>query len=220
MAITGGGIAGTVTLAAGAAQVGSVAVSNAVALAAGTANIGTVAVAGGGLAGTVTLAAGVANVGTVEVGGTATVTGSVTLAGTSPVSGTVDIATGQSVAITGTATVIPAALTPVVSASAAVASLVLKASAGTVFAFHVENATATGGYVILYNATAAPSPGALTPADVLWFQDLPASGYADWSASPAAIAASIGAVVLISSAATPFTYTTGVVTGAICGMAQ
>lgn len=116
------------------------------------------------------------------------------------------------------------AVAPVVSASGAVTSLVLKASAttatGGVKYFHGENATAAGGYCILYNGTAAPGTGALTAANVLAFQLLPASGFCDWSATSIPIAASTGAVVLISSAATPFTYTTGVITASIYGLAQ
>lgn len=117
-----------------------------------------------------------------------------------------------------------ATATPTVSASGSVTSLVLNASptiaSGGVKYFHAENATATTGYCILYNATAAPGTGALTAANVLAFQLLPASGYCDWMATNAPIAASAGAVVLISSAATPFTYTTGVITAAIYGLAQ
>lgn len=113
---------------------------------------------------------------------------------------------------------------PIVSASSSVTSLVLKSSAttasGGVQYFHAENATATGGYCILYNGTAAPSTGALTAANVLAFQILPASGYCDWAAANVPIAASTGAVVLVSSAATPFTYTTGTVTASIYGLAQ
>jgi hypothetical protein len=114
--------------------------------------------------------------------------------------------------------------TPTVSASGSVTSLVLDASpttaTGGVQYFHAENTTATGGYCILYNGTTAPGTGALTAANVLAFQLLPASGYCDWTATNAPIAASAGAVVLISSAATPFTYTTGVITASVYGLAQ
>jgi hypothetical protein len=116
------------------------------------------------------------------------------------------------------------AAAPAVSASASVTSLVLKASAtistGGVKYFHAENATSTAGYCILYNGTTAPSTGALTAANVLAFQRLPASTYCDWNATNIPIAASTGAVVLVSSAVTPFTYTTGTITAAIYGLAQ
>lgn len=119
---------------------------------------------------------------------------------------------------------IPSAAAPTVSASGAVTSLVLKASAtislGGVKYFHAENGTATAGYCILYNGTAAPGTGALTAGNVLAFQQLPASSYCDWTATNIPIAASTGAVVLLSSAATPFTYTTGTITGSIYGLAQ
>lgn len=112
---------------------------------------------------------------------------------------------------------------PAVTADNAQTQLVLKASpttaTGGVKYFHAENATTTGGYCILYNAVAAPAPGALTAGLVLDFQLLPASGYCDVPESPPVLA-SVGAVVLITSAATPFTYTTGVITAAIKGLAQ
>jgi hypothetical protein len=101
---------------------------------------------------------------------------------------------------------------------------VLKASAtiatGGVKYFHAENITSTAGYCVLYNGTSAPSTGALTAANVLGFQFLPASGFCDWTATNVPIAASTGAVVLVTSAATPFTYTTGTITAAIYGLAQ
>jgi hypothetical protein len=113
--------------------------------------------------------------------------------------------------------------TPTVSASAAVNSLVLKASAtsnpGGVSSFHAENGTATSGYCVLYNGTTAPSTGALTAANVLAFVLLPANGYCDFDHTMQPLSASTGAVVLLTSAANPFTYTTGVITGSITGVA-
>lgn len=117
----------------------------------------------------------------------------------------------------------PLAVAPIVSTSGSVTSLVLKASATTTGAlyYHAENATATSGYCILYNATTAPSAGVLTAASVLGFQLLPANGYCDWGARGVPpIAASAGVVLLLSSAATPFTYTTGVIAGSVYGLAQ
>lgn len=120
-----------------------------------------------------------------------------------------------------TASFIPHA--PVVGATGAITSLVLKASAtsspgGLVWA-HAENATATAGYCIIYNAASAPSTGPLTAASVLDFQAIPASGYCDFDLSTHPINASTGVVVLLSSAATPYTYTTGAITGSIAGSA-
>jgi hypothetical protein len=126
-------------------------------------------------------------------------------------------------AITNSAITYPTpAAAPTVSASGAVTSLVLKASAtaGGVKYFHAENGTTTAGYCILYNGTTAPSTGALTAANVLAFQLLPASGYCDVERDNVPVAASTGAVVLLSSASTPFTYTTGAITGSIYGLAQ
>ncbi len=127
-------------------------------------------------------------------------------------------------AITNNALSPVTAAAPTVSASASVTSLVLKASAtiatGGVKYFHAENITSTAGYCVLYNGTSAPSTGALTAANVLGFQFLPASGFCDWTATNVPIAASTGAVVLVTSAATPFTYTTGTITAAIYGLAQ
>ena len=113
---------------------------------------------------------------------------------------------------------------PTVGASNAITSLVLKgsptASPGGVQYFHAENATTTSGYCVLYNATSAPGAGALTAANVLWFQSLPANGSCDFTAAGVPpIPAGTGAVVLITSASTPYTYTTGVITAAIAGLA-
>lgn len=116
----------------------------------------------------------------------------------------------------------PAPVAPTVSASG-IASLVLNAGptsvSGGVMYFHAENATAVSGYCVLYNATSAPATGALTAAAILAFQLLPPNGYCDWSESHVPIAASSGAVVLLSSAANPYTYTSGI-TGSIYGLAQ
>ena len=100
------------------------------------------------------------------------------------------------------------------TASAAVTSLVAKASQGALVAYNCTAISgAAAGYCIVVNAAAAPSTGALT--GVLDFCYM-ASGAPGCSIiRPAPIAASTGIVVLISSAATPYTYTTGTLTGAI-----
>lgn len=124
-------------------------------------------------------------------------------------------------AITGTVTATPFAATPTVSPANTATSLVLKASPSTVGvqSFHAETTGSAAGFCVLYNGTAAPGTGALTAANVLAFQSFPSNGWCDWTATSNAITASIGAVVLVTSAATPFTYTTGVVTAAIYGVA-
>lgn len=58
-------------------------------------------------------------------------------------------------------------LPPVVTTSLA-ATLVVKAAPGTLYSVYATNLTGgTSGYLVLYNATAAPTPGALTGALVL-----------------------------------------------------
>lgn len=58
-----------------------------------------------------------------------------------------------------------AGITPVVS-SAAEANHVLKASPGNVYGIRVTSGAAAG-YVLLFDATAAPSNGAVTPVDCI-----------------------------------------------------
>ncbi len=96
-------------------------------------------------------------------------------------------------------------------------SLVAKASAGNLAGYNCTGiAGAAAGYCIAYNGTTAPSTGALTGANVLDFCyfDTTARG-CSLSRIPLAAAYSTGIVILISSATTPYTYTTGTDTGAI-----
>lgn len=96
-------------------------------------------------------------------------------------------------------------------------SLVAKATPGNLYAFNCTGITgAAAGYCIAYNGTAAPSTGALTGANVLDFCpfDTTTKG-CTLSKIPMATNYSAGIVILISSAATPYTYTTGTDTGAI-----
>lgn len=96
-------------------------------------------------------------------------------------------------------------------------SLVAKATPGNLYAFNCTGIVgAAAGYCIAYNGTAAPGAGALTGANVLdfCFMDTTAKG-CSLSRIPMAANYSAGIVVLISSAASPYTYTTGVLTGAI-----
>lgn len=96
-------------------------------------------------------------------------------------------------------------------------SLVVKASAGNLGDFNcVGIAGGAAGYCIVYNGTSAPSTGALTGANVLdaCQFDTSAKG-CSLTRLPNSIAYSTGIVILISSAASPYTYTTGTDTGAI-----
>jgi hypothetical protein len=96
-------------------------------------------------------------------------------------------------------------------------SLVGKASPGSLFGFNCSGiAGGAAGYCIAYNGTSAPGTGALTGANVLDFCyfDTSARG-CSLSRIPLAASYSTGIVLLLSSAASPYTYTTGTDTGAI-----
>jgi hypothetical protein len=104
-----------------------------------------------------------------------------------------------------------------VSASAGVTSLVAKASAGNIYGYNCTAISgAAAGFCVIYNGTSAPSTGALTAANVVDFCyfDTTARG-CSLSRIPMQINSSSGIVALITSASTPFTYTTGTLTGAI-----
>jgi hypothetical protein len=91
---------------------------------------------------------------------------------------------------------------------------------GNVYNVYAVNRTATAGFIIIYNATSSPGTGALTANLILGCVALPASssGYLNYAPGPP-LRASIGAVVLITSAANCATYTTGVITADIFGLA-
>lgn len=108
------------------------------------------------------------------------------------------------------------AITPIASASA-VASLVLKATAGNFYSGSAANVSGTAGFCLLINATAAPTTGsAVTP---LIFAALPANGTCSISTlgGPPAVF-STGIVFLVSSNASPYTFTSGTITAGISGM--
>lgn len=121
---------------------------------------------------------------------------------------------------------LPVADTPSSSVSVAVShasttalgnSLVVKASPGNLYAFNCTGiAGAAAGYCIVYNGTVAPGTGALTGANVLdaCFFDTTAKG-CTLSRIPMGANYSAGIVILLSSAASPYTYTTGTDTGMI-----
>lgn len=106
-------------------------------------------------------------------------------------------------------------LTPKVPATAADATLVAKTSPGTVYAASASNNTSTAGWLIGYNAIAAPADGALTPGLVLDCVALPASGSASVPAQFPPTNYSVGVTFILSSAATCYTKTTGTITGFI-----
>lgn len=107
-----------------------------------------------------------------------------------------------------------AGITPVVSASAE-ATHVLKASGGNLYSVYATNLTATAGFLLILNSTSAPGDGAVTPLECV---PLPGNGSAsiNYSGGPPAVF-STGITAVITSAATCFTKTTGVITGFIKG---
>lgn len=100
--------------------------------------------------------------------------------------------------------------------SALAATLVVKASAGNLYSV---NATAiTGGlagYLVLVNLTAAPSTGAITPIDFCYFAANSAGG-CSLAHGTLPINFGTGIVALVTTAASPYTYTAGA-TAAISG---
>jgi len=90
-------------------------------------------------------------------------------------------------------------------------SLVVKAAPGNLAAFNCAGITGgVAGFCVAYNATAAPSTGALTGSLVLdaCYFDTTAKG-CSLSHLPKSIAASLGITILVTSAASPLNYTTG-----------
>ena len=105
-------------------------------------------------------------------------------------------------------------LAPVVSGSAE-NNQVLKAAAGNLYGVYAVNLTSTAGFLIILNSTTAPGDGAVTPLDVAY---LPANGVASIDCSGATPHYyGTGITAVLTSAVTPFTKTTGVITGFICG---
>jgi hypothetical protein len=108
-------------------------------------------------------------------------------------------------------------ITPVVSA-AAEASHVLKGAAGNLYAAYATNLTSTAGFLVILNATTAPADGAITP---LACAPLGASGVTsiNYAPGPPGIF-STGITAVVTSAASCFTKTTGVITAFISGSVQ
>jgi hypothetical protein len=104
--------------------------------------------------------------------------------------------------------------------AAGATALQLTTVPGNVYSISAFNRTATAGVLILYNGSSTPGTGALTAANVLGCVAIAASSSAGINYAPGPPAfMSTGAVVLVSSGANCFTYTTGVITADIFGSA-
>lgn len=96
-------------------------------------------------------------------------------------------------------------------------SLVASNTAANLYTYNCSAISGgSGGFCIAYNGSSVPATGALTGANVLdfcFFGSTPQG--CSLSRIPMAVNYSAGIVILISTAATPYTYTTGTATGAI-----
>ncbi len=108
-------------------------------------------------------------------------------------------------------------ISAVVSGSAE-ASHVLKGSGGNLYGAYATNLTATAGFLAILNSTTAPGDGAITPLACV---PLPgnSSAYISRGAGPPQVY-STGITAVVTSAATCFTKTTGVITAFISGDVQ
>lgn len=109
------------------------------------------------------------------------------------------------------------ALSRAVSATAGVTSLLAKSTAGNMYGYNCTAITGgAAGYCVAYDSATVPGTGALTAASVKDFCYIDSSARGcSLSYIPMGSAHGSGVVILLTSAATPFTYTTGVLTGAI-----
>jgi hypothetical protein len=129
-----------------------------------------------------------------------------------PIPVTATISSGP-VTLQGSSTLANANLHAVTGALAA--TLVIKASAGNLYSVNTTGiAGGSAGYLVIVNATAAPGNGAITPLDFCYFST-PAGCSLSHGTIP--INYSTGIVALITTATTPYTYTSGVDTAAISG---
>ncbi|CAN2533392.1 hypothetical+protein [Methylocapsa aurea] len=111
-------------------------------------------------------------------------------------------------------------LTPVVSAGA-VDHLIAKAAPGTALKISATNFSSTAGFLVGYNATSNPSDGALTASLVIDCVALPANGTAIIDNQPGpGTNYSAGIVVVLTSATSCYTKTTGTVSGFISAKVQ
>lgn len=108
-------------------------------------------------------------------------------------------------------------ITSIVSAIAE-ATHVLKASPGNLYSVYATNLTATAGFLVVTNTTSAPVDGAIAPLD--WCI-LPANGSCSVSYGPGPPDTyGVGITATLTSAVTPLTKTTGVITGVIHAQVQ
>jgi hypothetical protein len=122
-------------------------------------------------------------------------------------------ATIAALLLSGTAVFAQQASNHAVSSSL-VTSLVAKASPGSLVGFNCTGiAGGAAGFCVAVNATSAPSTGAITPLDFCYF-DTSARG-CSLNHLPGAINYTTGIVILMTSASSPYTYTTGTDTGAM-----
>ena len=99
--------------------------------------------------------------------------------------------------------------------SALAASFVLKASAGNLYSVNATSITGGAtGFLVVVDATSAPANGAITPLD---FCAIVSVVGCSLSHGTIPIRYSTGIVALITTAASPYTYTSGVNTAAISG---
>lgn len=100
--------------------------------------------------------------------------------------------------------------------SALASSLALKASAGNLYSVNATAVTGgAAGYLVVINAASAPTSGsAITPLDFCYFNGV---GGCSLSHGQIPINYSTGIVALITTAASPFTFTSGTDTAAISG---
>ncbi len=137
--------------------------------------------------------------------------------------GVADKSSGNAVAQTGVAigghenTATIGATLSHASTTALGTSMIAKGAAGNLASYNCTAiAGGSAGYCIAYNGTAAPSTGALTGSLVLDFCYFGATAQGcSLTHMPSTIAFSSGIVILVTSAASPFTYTTGTDTAAI-----
>ena len=108
-------------------------------------------------------------------------------------------------------------IVPVVSPSAE-NNRTFKASPGNLYSAYFSNQTATAGFLVILNLTAAPADGAITPLECI---ALPASGVASVTYNPGPPSTySVGITAVATSGANCFTKTTGVITGFFKGSVQ
>jgi hypothetical protein len=117
-------------------------------------------------------------------------------------------------ALPATAQTVNTYITPTVTATA-VASLVLKASAGLVYSAYATNNTSTAGFFVLLNAISDPTSGTVKP---LACAALPANGTASINYIPTPPALfNVGITAVMTSASSCYTITEGTITGFIGG---